>query len=211
MSVARRGSVGLVVAGLVLLGGPAWAQEDPCAPGPDGSVPEMCQSGPAEPTGSGGSEPAAPQEECLGQPAEPGDGVVTDGGDQGIAEGEPNPGAPPSDVDEEPAPEGEVTPEPEPEPAQEEPTLDAPAPGTVSDDGLICAFGGVPVSAPVGGGAPESTAGGGQTAAGGAVPAVQQLPRTGPYDRLLALTALGGGLVLAGAGAAAAGRRRSTG
>ena len=202
MSVVRRGSVGAVVAGLVLLGGPAWAQEDPCAPGPDGSVPEMCQSGmPVSDTGTVGMEPEAPQEECLGQPVEPGDGVVTDGGDQGIAVGEPNPGTPPSDVEEE-----RVDPE-QVDPA----TVDDAqrGDGTISDDGLICAFGGVPVSAP-GGGVPDSAAGGGAESAAGGVTAVEQLPRTGPYDRLLALTALGSGLVVVGAGALAAGRRRTS-
>ena len=181
MSVVRRGSVVAVVAGLVLLGGPAWAQEDPCAPGPDGSVPEMCQSGaPVSDTGTVGMEPEQP---CPEQPVEPGDGVVTDGGDPGTSE----PGTEP-----EPVPEGEPKPEPAPE---DGPTLAGPPPGAINDDGLICAF-----SAPVADGAPELAAGGG-TAAG-------QLPRTGPYDRLLALTALGSGLVVVGAGAAAAGRRR---
>ena len=41
-------------------------------------------------------------------------------------------------------------------------------------------------------------------AGGGAV-----LPRTGPYDRVLATGAVGAGLLLAGAGAVAAGRRRT--
>ena len=201
MSVVRRGSAGVVVAGLVLLGGPAWAQEDPCAPGPDGSVPEMCQSGmPVSDTGTVGIDP--PVEECLGQPVEPGDGVVTDEGDQGIAVGEPNPGAPPSDVEEGPVPEGEPKPE-RVDPEQVDPaTVDDAQrePGAVSEDGLICAF-----SAPVADGVPESATG------GGGVTAAEQLPRTGPYDRLLALTAVGSGLVVAGAGAVAAGRRRRTG
>ena len=35
------------------------------------------------------------------------------------------------------------------------------------------------------------------------------LPRTGPYDRLLATGAVGVGLLVAGAGAVAAGRRRA--
>ena len=47
-------------------------------------------------------------------------------------------------------------------------------------------------------------AGGGTGAGAGAV-----LPRTGPYDRLLATGAVGVGLLVAGAGAAAAGRRRT--
>ena len=190
MSVVRRGAVGAVA--LVLLAGPAWAQEDPCAPGPDGAVPEMCQSGmPVSDTGTVGMEPEAPQEGCLGQPVEPGDGVVTDEGDQGIAVGEPNPGAPaePERVDPEQG-----------DPATEDTSRTADAP-VMSDDTVICAFA-VPVSAPVDTATPESATGGGS--------AVGQLPRTGPYDRLLALTAIGSGLLVLGAGAAAAGRRRRT-
>jgi hypothetical protein len=124
MSVVRRGAVGAVVAGVVLLGGSAWAQEDPCAPGPDG--------------------------------------------------------------------------EPRPEPGAEAPTSDGP--GAVGDEGVVCAFG-VPVLADGEDAVLESAAGGGSVSAG------SQLPRTGPYDRLLALTAVGAGLVLLGAGAAAGGRR----
>ena len=47
-------------------------------------------------------------------------------------------------------------------------------------------------------------AGGGTGAGAGGV-----LPRTGPYDRLLATGAVGLGLLVAGAGAVAAGRRRT--
>jgi len=50
----------------------------------------------------------------------------------------------------------------------------------------------------------ESSAGAGGGTGAGAV-----LPRTGPYDRLLATGAVGVGLLVAGAGAAAAGRRRT--
>ena len=202
MSVVRRGSVGAaVVAGVVLLGGPAWAQEDPCAPGTDGQVPLMCQGGlaPGSDTGTvgiGGEDP------CDGsRPVEPGDGVVGDD-DQGIAVGEPNPGAPT-----EPEPE-RVDPE-QVDPATVDDTArtgEEPQPG---GDGIICAFG-IPGSV----GAPESAAGGGVTAvptSAGEGAAAGQLPRTGPYDRLLALTALGSGLVVVGAGAAGAGRRRRTG
>ena len=54
----------------------------------------------------------------------------------------------------------------------------------------------------------ESSAGaGGGTGAGAGAGAV--LPRTGPYDRLLATGAVGVGLLVAGAGAVAAGRRRT--
>ena len=54
----------------------------------------------------------------------------------------------------------------------------------------------------------ESSAGaGGGTGAGAGGGAF--LPRTGPYDRLLATGAVGVGLLLAGAGAVAAGRRRT--
>ncbi len=194
MSVVRRGSaVAAVAMGIVLMGGPAWAQEDPCAPGPDGAVPEMCQSGmPVSDTGTVGMEPTEP---CLGQPFEPGDGVVTD---PGIAVGEPNPGEPGTEP--EPVPAGEPKPEPAPE---EAPTMVAPPPGDTGADTVICAF-----SAPVADGAPESAAGGSDTTANGAVSA-GQLPRTGPYDQALALAALGTTLVLAGAGAVAAGRRRA--
>ena len=227
-----------MVAGIVLLGGPAWAQEDPCAPGPDGSVPEMCQGGeveestpePAEePAPEPAEEPAPepgtdPIDPCEGmQPVEPGDGVVSEGDQaQGIAEGEPYPDTP---TEEAPAEEGEVKPEPapedEPRPEPDAPTMDAPAsedgtvatpaPGTISDDGIICAFAGAPVSAP-------DTAAGGQEAAPilesatgvrNAATAAGQLPRTGPYDQVIALAAVGSALLIVGAGAAAAGRRRS--
>ena len=86
MSVVRRGArragtvAGLVLAGLLVGAPAALAQEvpvsdtgtvvvepDPCAPGPDGSVPEMCQGG------------AAPEPDpCPPQPVEPGDGVLVD-------------------------------------------------------------------------------------------------------------------------------------
>lgn len=208
MSVVRRCSAGAVVAGLVLLGGPAWAQEsDPCAPGPDGSVPEMCQSGPAP-----GADPATPtvgmepEDPCAGsRPVEPGDGVITDEGDLGISVGEPAPGAEPApDVLEDP--EGEKSPE-RVDPEQTDPTTvddaartgDEAPPGAAGEDGIVCAFA-APVSAPVDTAA-ESSA--------GASTAVRQLPRTGPYDRLLALAAIGGALVVVGAGAAAAGGRRA--
>ena len=183
MSVVRRCSAGAVVAGLVLLGGPAWAQEaDPCAPGPDGSVPEMCTSAPVEE-----AEPATPtvdlepEDPCAGsRPVEPGDGQVSDG-DQGVAVGEPAPGT-----------------DPAPEPERDPQTLDGgePAPGAVGEEGVICAFS-APVDTAAGGAAPESAATG-------------QLPRTGPYDGLLAVTAVGAALVVVGAGAVAAGRRRSS-
>ena len=235
MSVVRRCSAGAVVAGLVLLGGPAWAQEDPCAPGPDGSVPEMCQSGPVEEPAAEepGTEEPAPVEEqegtdpCPGQPVEPGDGVVTDGDagdqggtDQGIAVGEPHPGAPPSDVQEDPATEGEPKGE-RVDPEQVDPatvddtarTADGPPPGVIGEDGIICAFG-VPVSAPAAG-APESAAGAGgaqapDTSTGAdTAPTLEQLPRTGPYDRLVALGAIGAGLVLVGAAVTVTGRRET--
>ena len=194
MSVVRRRSVAAgVVAGVVLLAGPAWAQEDPCAPGPDGQVPEMCQSGPASDTGTVGIEPEHP---CPPQPVEPGDGPISSDEDQGIAVGEPNPGAPPpDDVAEEPASEPDrVDPEQADPATTEDTSRAADSPGAIEEDGVICAFA-VPVAAP-GGATPESAPAG-------------ELPRTGPYDRLLALTALGSGLVVAGLGAAAAGRRRS--
>ena len=193
MSVVRRCSAGAVVAGLVLLGGPAWAQEsDPCEPGPDGSVPEMCTSGPAP-----GADPATPtvgtepEDPCAGsRPVEPGEGQV----DPGIAVGEPAPGTEP-DASEDP--QGEKDPE------RVDPGTTDPAPGAVGEDGVVCAFA-VPVSAPV------DAAAGAATPESGGVTAVGQLPRTGPYDRLLAVAAVGGALVVVGAGAAAAGRRRGT-
>lgn len=52
----------------------------------------------------------------------------------------------------------------------------------------------------------ESSAGAG---GGTGVGAGGVLPRTGPYDRLLATGAVGVGLLVAGAGAVAAGRRRT--
>lgn len=192
------------MAGVILLGGPAWAQEeDPCAPGPDGSAPQMCQSGPAEPTSDTGTVGMEPEDPCAGsRPVEPGDGVVTDGGDRGIAVGEPAPGTEPG---QEPPVEGEPKPKPEPEPDTEpRPEPDAPTtdgPGTIGDEGIMCAFG-VPGMAPGEDDVLESATGAGTVTAAG------QLPRTGPYDRLLALTAVGAGLVLLGAGAAAAGRRQ---
>jgi LPXTG-motif cell wall-anchored protein len=184
---ARLGAALLLTAGAMLMGPAALAQEaDPCAPAADGSVPEMCQGGMApEPV------PSAETDPCPPQPVEPGDGVVTDEGDQGIAEGEPNPDAPPSGA---PAAEGE----PRPEPAPEEPVSSEP--GAVGDEGIICAFG-IPVSAPV------DTAAGGGAAAPEAAP-VTQLPRTGPYDRLLGLAAAGAGLLALGGGATLVGRRR---
>lgn len=192
MSVVRRCSAGAVVAGLVLLGSPAWAQEDPCA----------------------GS-----------RPVEPGDGVVTDGGSgEGIAEGEPAPGTDAGGAEqpvEEPA--AEPKPEPVEEPAGEEPaepsepTLGGDTPvdsgggsGAAGEDGVVCAYA-APVSAPVesapvGAVAPDTAAGTATPEGAAALPA--RLPRTGPYDRVLALAAAGTGLVLAGAGVASAGRRR---
>lgn len=188
MDVVRRGSASAVVAGLVLLGGPAWAQEDPCAPGPDGAVPEECQSGPpVSDTGTVGMEP---EESCPPLPVEPLDGVVTDEGSTAAEPVEPA---------EEPAPERETEPAPAPE---DEPTRVEPAPGQGAEDGLVCVYS-IPVSAPGADGVPES-------AAGGAAPVLERLPRTGPYDRLLALTAVGSGLLVVGAGAAAVGRRRRT-
>ena len=57
----------------------------------------------------------------------------------------------------------------------------------------------------------ESSAGAGGAGAGGGTGAggVAVLPRTGPYDRVLATAAVGAGLLVAGAGAVAAGRRRT--
>lgn len=201
MSVVRRCSAGAVVAGLVLLGGPAWAQEsDPCAPGPDGSVPEMCQSGPV---GEAPGEPEpAPEDPCEGsRPVEPGDGEVSEG-DPGGPVGEPA-GTEPEPVED---PEGAKDPEPtDPETVDDAPSTGETAPGAAGEDGVMCAFT-APVSAPA-----ESAPG--RTPTGGAVlesAPLTALPRTGPYDRLLALTAVGSALVVVGAGAAAAGRRRTT-
>lgn len=207
MSV-RRGALRLtavlvLTAGAMLAGPSAFAQDaDPCAPGPDGSVPEMCQGGMAP-------EPAPGTDPCPAQPFEPGDGVVTDPAttDPGIAVGEPNPNLPPD----EPVAEGEVKPEPATDP-------DAPvsneAPDVIAEPGIICAFG-APVSAPVADGAPEAAAGGGavtavDTSAGTAVPeaAPAQLPRTGPKERLMALGGFGAVLLALGVGAMVASRRR---
>ena len=60
----------------------------------------------------------------------------------------------------------------------------------------------------------ESAAGAGAGAGAGGVAVLPRtgvavLPRTGPYDRVLATGAVGVGLLLAGAGAVAAGRRRT--
>ena len=56
----------------------------------------------------------------------------------------------------------------------------------------------------------ESRAGaGGGTGSGGGTGGGAVLPRTGPYDRLMATGAVGVGLLVAGAGAMAAGRRRT--
>ncbi len=208
---ARLTAVLLLTAGTMLAGPAALAQDaDPCAPGPDGSVAEMCQGGMApEPEPDPGTDP------CPAQPVEPGDGVVTDpgttepgttepgGAEPGIAVGEPNPNAPA----EEPVAEGEVKPEPATAP-------DAPVsnenPGVITDPGVICAFG-VPVSAPVADGAPEAAAGGGAvTAVDTSAPeAAAQLPRTGPKERLLALGGLGAVLLALGGGALLAARRRA--
>ena len=102
-----------------------------------------------------------------------------------------------------------VAPAPD-EPVSDDPAVSGPAPGAVGDDGIICAFG-IPISAPVDAGVPEAAAGGGTTAAAGAgngAVAAGQLPRTGPKERLAALAAAGFALLLLGAGANAAGRRR---
>lgn len=238
---ARLAAAVLLTAGAMLTGPAALAQEaDPCAPAADGSVPEMCQGGmapepapepaPDDPCApdaegtapemcQGGEVPEQePTDPCPPQPVEPGDGVVTDGGDQAIDVGEPSPGTPPSDVLEDPATEGEVKPEPAPdEPVTSEPTMADGNPGAVGDDGIICAFG-APVSAPV-----DSSAGGGVTAvpdaaapeagapeaaAGGQVTAAGQLPRTGFAERLAALAAGGLALVALGVGALVLARRR---
>lgn len=205
---ARRGwAAGLLVAGLVLLGGPAGAQEqDPCAPGPDGAVPEMCQSGPA---------PAEEQDPCAPAP----DGTVPEMCQSGPAPVEEDPcavgadgsvpemcqgGAAPSDPSCAPQPvepgdgvvtDGDASVSSAGSGGEVEPVA-TPAPGTVSeDDGVVCAFG-----APAVGSAPQEVA--------PAVAPVSRLPRTGSQDRLLALVALGAGLVVLGAGTAAAARRR---
>ena len=62
-------------------------------------------------------------------------------------------------------------------------------------------------SAGAGGGTGAGAGGGTGGGAGAGAGAV--LPRTGPYDRLLATGAVGVGLLVAGAGAVAAGRRRT--
>ena len=236
---ARLTAVLLLTAGAMLTGPAALAQDaDPCAPAADGSVPEMCQGGmapepapepdPCAPDAEGTApemcqggeapeqEPTDPTDPCPPQPVEPGDGVIVDEGDQGIAVGEPNPGTPPSDVQEDPATEGEVKPEPAPdEPVSSEPTLGAPV---MADPGIICAFG-APVSAPV-----DSSAGGGVTAvpdaaapeagapeaaAGNGAVSAGQLPRTGFAERLAALAAGGAALLALGAGALVLARRRT--
>ena len=194
---ARLTAVLLLTAGAMLAGPAALAQDaDPCAPGPDGSVAEMCQ---------GGMAPEPEPDPCPAQPVEPGDGVVTDPGttEPGIAVGEPNP----NDPAEEPVAEGEVKPEPATDP-------DAPVsnenPGVIADPGVICAFG-VPVSAPVADGAPEAAAGGGAvTAVDTSAPeSAAQLPRTGPKERLMALGGLGAVLLVLGGAALTAARRRA--
>lgn len=210
---ARLAAVLLLTAGAMVAGPAAFAQEaDACAPAADGSVPEMCQGGiapepaPAEPT-----QPIDPTDPCPAQPVEPGDGVIVDEGDQGIAFGEPNPNLPsPSDVDSDPAAEGEVKPEPAPDdPTSSDPMLDAPV---FADPGVICAFG-VPVSAPA-----DNAAGGGitsapevaalESAAGNRAVAAGQLPRTGAKEQVATLAAGGAALLVLGAGMLAAARRR---
>lgn len=214
MIVVRRLAAVTVVAGAVLLGGPAGAQEDPCAPGPDGTVPEMCQSQ-AAPEPEAEPSPEETIDPCEGaRPVEPGDGEVAEGDQaEDVAEGEPHPDTPSEDApEEEPVEEGEVEPEPapedEPRPEPDAPTMDAPA---SEDDGVVCAYAGMPVSAP------DTAAGGqeaapvleGATGARNAATAAGKLPRTGPYDQVVALAAVGSALLIVGAGAAAAGRRRT--
>lgn len=185
MGVVRRAGVSAAVAGMVLLGGPAWAQqEDPCAPGLDGEVPAMCQSGPATPT------VGLEDDQCPDQPVEPGDGRPADEGQQT----EPvDPGAPdPQRV----------------EPEQTDPAADGEAAAERAggpQETVVCALGTPVLDGP---GGAESMGGAGSTGEGGSASA-DQLPRTGPYDRLLALTAVGAGLVLVGAGATSVGRRRA--
>ena len=215
-----------ILAGGVLLGGTAWAQEDPCTPGPDGSVPEMCSTGPTEPaldeprtTEPGKTQPGTtdPSDPCLGsRPQEPGDGQVVDGGtgsEPGTAEPGQTESAPAEAQPAEEQPAEEPAAQTEPEQSAEEPTTGSPddpveAPAqeqpSTDDPSVVCAFG-VPGS--TGGGA-ESAAGGRDTA--GRAPTLAQLPRTGPHDRVVAAALVGSGLVLAGAVAAVAGRRRTT-
>lgn len=114
----------------------------------------MCQSEPAP-------EPAPEEtvDPCEGA-RPPGDGEVVEGDSaEGVPEGEPHPDAPREDVpEEEPAEEGEAKPEPapedEPRPEPDAPTTNAAA----SEDDVVCAYAGLPVSAP-------DTAAGGQEAA----------------------------------------------
>jgi LPXTG-motif cell wall-anchored protein len=196
MSVVRRGSAvsvaGVAVAGAVLLGGPAWAQEAP----PDYD-PVIAESGAVSDTGTVGMDPDAPVDDTSGGGG-PCTSVSPDGGlpvDEGIAVGEPAPDGSDATV---PA-EGEA--KPGAEPAADEPLADesvSSEPVGSTDDPLICAFG-VPA------GAPEVTGGGGGTQVDAAA---AELPRTGSPERLLGLTAIGAGLVVAGAGATVAGRRR---
>ena len=221
---ARRGwAAAALVAGLVLLGGgPAGAQEqDPCAPGPDGAAPVMCQSGSAGepapdepdpcapgPDGSaplmcqGGVAPApAPEEEdpcapgpdgaapelCQSAPA-PGGGTDPCAGAQPVEPGDgvvTDGDGSGSSAGSEP----EVAPAPEP----------ASAPASAGDEGVVCALAA---------GAPEAAAPQDGSAPLQQPATISSLPRTGSQDSLAVLAAVGAGLVVAGAGAVAAARRR---
>ena len=89
-------------------------------------------------------------------------------------------------------------------PTADSPTADTPTAG-IDDDVETTDCGPDPTICESSAGAGGGTGAGVGTGVGvGAV-----LPRTGPYDRLLATGAVGVGLLVAGAGAAAAGRRRT--
>lgn len=159
----------LAVAGMAALlsfAAPAYA-EDP-TPGPASDTPTV-DIGPA---------PESPVVDCGFVPPEP---------DQGIAVGEPAPGAQPADL---PPPDGAAG-EPKPEPAPE------------GDPAVFCIAASGPGAVPE---ADTGSAGGGQAA--GPLSAPDQLPRTGPAP-LLPTVAIGSWLLLIGVLLAVAGRRPS--
>ena len=93
-------------------------------------------------------------------------------------------------------------------PTADTPTADTPTAG-IDDDVETTGCGPDPTICESSAGAGGGTGAGAGGGTGGGAGAGAVLPRTGPYDRLLATGAVGVGLLVAGAGAVAAGRRRT--
>lgn len=188
MYAVRRSLVVAGAAGLLLLGGPAYADTHP---GSTSDTPTV-DIGPAVPA------PEAPTVDCNFIAPDP---------DQGIAGGEPAPGETvpgdtgPTDPATDPVPDGSVKPEPAPD---AEP-VPAPQDGQPSAEEFCIAASG-PGAVPEADKVTDTTAGGG--AGGGTGAPAGQLPRTGPAP-LLPSIAVGSWLLLLGVAAMIIGRRRT--